>query len=94
MASLAAASRVRHRTRSTPDLLQTRRRTPLGCTQVYTDLCIVSLPIEDLKFNNRNARRHPEKQLTQLAASIGQYGFNSPVLIDEQNTIVAGTHVS
>ena len=37
-----------------------------------------------------NARTHSEEQIAQIAASIREFGFNNPVLIDEQSTIVAG----
>lgn len=37
-----------------------------------------------------NARTHSEKQIAQIAASIRQFGFTNPVLIDEEDGIVAG----
>jgi ParB-like chromosome segregation protein Spo0J len=37
-----------------------------------------------------NSRTHSEAQVAQIAASIRQFGFNNPVLIDEQSTIIAG----
>jgi len=48
------------------------------------------LPIESLIFPKRQLRTHSEKQLTQLAASIRQFGFIKPVLIDEHSSIIAG----
>jgi hypothetical protein len=48
-----------------------------------SDFRIEHLQIADLKPNPRNARRHPEKQLHQIAASIREFGFNSIVVIDE-----------
>ncbi|TDE35636.1 site-specific DNA-methyltransferase [Antarcticimicrobium sediminis] len=38
----------------------------------------------------RNARKHPKKQVEQIAASIEAFGFNTPVLIDAANRILAG----
>lgn len=38
----------------------------------------------------RNARTHSKKQLRQIANSIRSFGFTNPVLIDRQNTILAG----
>lgn len=38
----------------------------------------------------RNARNHSKKQLRQIADSIRSFGFTNPVLIDRQNTILAG----
>lgn len=37
-----------------------------------------------------NSRTHSEEQVNQIAASIKEFGFNNPVLIDEQNGIIAG----
>lgn len=53
-------------------------------------LRIEYLPIDDLKPNPRNARLHSKKQLHQIAASIREFGFNIPVLIDKDNVIIAG----
>jgi ParB-like chromosome segregation protein Spo0J len=38
----------------------------------------------------RNSRTHSEVQVGQIAASIREFGFTSPVLIDKDNTIIAG----
>jgi DNA modification methylase len=38
----------------------------------------------------RNARTHSKKQLRQISDSIRTFGFTNPVLIDEDNTILAG----
>ena len=38
----------------------------------------------------RNARTHSKKQIRQIVASIRQFGFTVPVLIDEAETILAG----
>jgi len=55
-----------------------------------SDFRIEHLPIGDLKPNPRNARRHPVKQLHQIAASIREFGFNSIVVIDEDGIILVG----
>jgi len=46
--------------------------------------------IEDLKNNPRNARVHSKHQVRQIADSIRTFGFANPVLLDKDNTIVAG----
>ncbi len=38
----------------------------------------------------RNARTHSEAQVSQIAGSIQEFGFNNPVLIDVENGIIAG----
>ena len=37
-----------------------------------------------------NARTHSEAQVAQIAASIKEFGFTNPVLIDENKGIIAG----
>ncbi len=43
-----------------------------------------------LKPRTRNPRTHGPKQIRQLAASITQFGFVSPVLIDSSDVVIAG----
>lgn len=38
----------------------------------------------------RNSRTHSSEQVKQIAASIKEFGFTNPVLIDEGNGIIAG----
>jgi DNA modification methylase len=38
----------------------------------------------------RNAKKHDEAQVSLIAGSIRQFGFNNPILIAEDNGIVAG----
>ncbi len=44
----------------------------------------------DLKPWANNARTHSKKQIGQIADSIRTFGFTNPVLVDEQNRIMAG----
>lgn len=38
----------------------------------------------------RNSRTHSEEQVAQVAASIREFGWTNPILIDEENMIIAG----
>jgi ParB-like chromosome segregation protein Spo0J len=38
----------------------------------------------------KNSRTHSDAQVAQIAASIREFGFTNPVLIDEANGIIAG----
>jgi len=38
----------------------------------------------------RNPRKHSEAQIAQIAASIREFGFNSPILVDSADGIIAG----
>ena len=49
-----------------------------------------SLPIRSLRPWAKNARTHSRKQIRQVADSIKRFGFTNPVLIDSENTILAG----
>ena len=46
--------------------------------------------ISDLNLFPKNSRTHSDDQIEQIAQSIKQFGFTNPVLIDENNTVVAG----
>lgn len=46
--------------------------------------------IADLKPYPRNARIHSNRQIKQLVRSIIRFGFVSPVLIDNENQVIAG----
>ncbi len=51
---------------------------------------IEMLALSALSPNPRNARRHPDKQVAQLAANIERFGFPVPIIVDEANLIMAG----
>jgi DNA modification methylase len=53
------------------------------------------MKIENIKTTNlipyaRNAKKHDAAQVSKLAGSIREFGFNNPVLIDKDNGIIAG----
>ena len=48
------------------------------------------LPIGSLTPYARNARTHSADQIAQLVASMREFGFTNPVLIDAQGEIIAG----
>lgn len=48
------------------------------------------LPPANLKPYSGNARTHSKKQVRQIADSIQRFGFNNPVLISDNNEIIAG----
>ena len=47
-------------------------------------------PIEKLIPYARNSRTHSEEQIGQIAASIKEWGWTTPILVDEQGGIIAG----
>jgi len=48
------------------------------------------LPVSLLKPHPRNPRIHSGKQIHQIAASIEEFGFVNPILVDAENRIIAG----
>jgi DNA modification methylase len=48
------------------------------------------LPLSAIKPNPHNARTRGQKQTSQIAASMEKFGVTNPVLIDENNVIIAG----
>ena len=53
-------------------------------------LTVTYRPIEELKPDLANPRRHSKKQIRQIAESIKAFGFNVPILIDRHGNIIAG----
>lgn len=51
---------------------------------------IVSRSISALTAYENNSRTHPEAQIVQIAASIKEFGFTNPVLIDKTDGVIAG----
>lgn len=38
----------------------------------------------------KNAKKHPKKQIQQVADSIREFGFNQPIVVDQNNIIIVG----
>jgi DNA modification methylase len=49
-----------------------------------------SVQVTEIVPYSRNSRTHSPEQIAQIAASIRQFGFTNPVLIDEANVLIAG----
>ncbi|NCB49440.1 MAG: DNA methylase N-4 [Alphaproteobacteria bacterium] len=53
-------------------------------------LQITELKVSEIKPYKKNARVHDEKHIGQIASSIKTFKFTNPVLIDENNELLAG----
>jgi ParB-like chromosome segregation protein Spo0J len=53
-------------------------------------LKITYRPIKELIPYARNARTHSDSQVAQIAASIKEFGWTQPILLDGKNGIIAG----
>ena len=47
-------------------------------------------PVDRLVPYARNARTHSDEQVAQIAASIAEFGFTNPILVDSSAGIIAG----
>ena len=48
------------------------------------------IKVKELHGYEFNTRTHSDEQVSQLAASIGEFGFTNPLLIDGERQIIAG----
>ena len=48
------------------------------------------LPIEKITPYARNSRTHSDEQVAQIAASIREWGWTNPILVDEDGGLLAG----
>lgn len=53
-------------------------------------LTIVYKSLNSLIAYARNARMHSDEQVGQIVASINEYGWTNPILIDENEEVIAG----
>ena len=51
---------------------------------------IIYKKVKDLIPYVNNSRTHSEEQVNQICASINEFGFTNPLLIDEKDSIIAG----
>jgi ParB-like chromosome segregation protein Spo0J len=53
-------------------------------------LNIEIVDIDEIKESNYNSRIHSEAQVEKIANSIAEFGFVNPIIIDDENEIIAG----
>lgn len=53
-------------------------------------MTITNVRLDDLKPYDKNTKKHNQKQIDNVAASIKEYGFVQPLVIDENGVIVIG----
>lgn len=54
------------------------------------NLQIENVPIGSLIEYENNSRTHSESQIEKIIASIREFGFVNPILVDKNNVIIAG----
>jgi DNA modification methylase len=65
-------------------------RVPQAHTKPGLDLKVVYRPIDELKPDPTNPRRHRNQQIRQIANSLKAFGFVAPALIDRDDNVIAG----
>ena len=53
-------------------------------------LQVVYRAVSSLSPDPRNARTHPKRQIEQIVASIREFGFTNPLLVDSGGNLIAG----
>ena len=48
------------------------------------------IPVAQLRPHRRNPRTHSARQIRQIANSIRKFGFNNPILVDQNGGVIAG----
>jgi len=56
------------------------------------DICdaVERVPAADLIPYTNNPKKHPDEQVQKIASSIKNYGFDQPIVVDEDNEIIKG----
>ena len=59
-------------------------------TQKQPSLKVETVTLASLALDPRNARRHPERNLESIKASLNRFGQQKPIVVDADGVIVAG----
>ena len=78
------AGRARKRVRK--DALPSASRGAQAIARAAAPIAVRWLPVEALKPDKRNARKHSARQVARISA----FGFNVPILVDEKGVVLAG----
>ena len=71
------------------DFLRSGRISCFGF-RIYTTMHVEQLPISQLLEDPSNARRHPQRNLDQIKASLRRFGQQKPIVVDATNIVRAG----
>jgi len=61
-----------------------------GHAQKWPANRVFKKPLKSLVLSEKNARTHSEDQVKQIAASMREWGWTNPVLVDENMGVIAG----
>lgn len=57
--------------------------------EVNKDMQIIFMPLKDIKPYEKNPR-YNKNAVSEVAKSISEYGFNVPIVVDNENVIITG----
>ena len=58
--------------------------------RINFDTQVEWVALDSLRANPKNARTHSKKQIRRIAASIRQFGFLNPLIVDDAASVLAG----
>ena len=59
-------------------------------SKAETGLIVERVPIDTLHLDPANARRHPDRNLAAIKASLARFGQVKPIVVDSNNVVRAG----
>lgn len=54
------------------------------------EMKVETVSLKDIKPYEKNAKKHPEKQIEYIANSIKEFGWTQPIVLDENGEIIIG----
>ena len=65
-------------------------KTKLPVARIEIGIQVEKVPVERLVPNAHNARTHSREQVTNIAASMREFGFTNPILVGAEDDVIAG----
>lgn len=59
-----------------------------GPTYIAPQLWPLAIPIDSVNLDAANARKHPEKNMAAIVASLSRFGQRAPIVVQKQGMIV------
>lgn len=59
-------------------------------THIERSIRALAVPIDSLRINPANARRHPERNLRAIQASLAEFGQQKPIIVNAGGEVIAG----
>lgn len=59
-------------------------------TKKTNDIEVEIWPLTDIHPYEKNAKKHPQKQIDSLVSSMKAFGFTNPIIVDSKGVIISG----